>query len=168
LYEPPYIALADDVQTPNHEGRLRELIAAGRRGAAVKYFMKDMVTVPAVFVMIMQLMPLWAKLKAVAHTLPYDSAVLGDFKVPRGRAATLRVPTLAMAGEKTQPRLLQAIGILADAIPGAKRVILKGQTHNVAAPVLAPVVTEFLKSGARAAEVSEPPPARVVAFADSR
>jgi hypothetical protein len=34
--------------------------------------------------------------------------------------------------------------------------------------VLAPVVTEFLKSGARAAEVSEPPPARVVAFADSR
>ena len=35
----------------DHEGKLKALVAAGERGAAVKYFMRDMVSVPAPFVL---------------------------------------------------------------------------------------------------------------------
>ena len=50
--------------------------------------MRTMVGVPAPFVILMRLMPwVWRKLKAVAHTLPYDAAVMSGFKVPRARLA---------------------------------------------------------------------------------
>jgi hypothetical protein len=54
-----------------HEAHLNRLIAEGRRGDAVKYFMRDMVGVPSFFVFIMRFMPgVWSKLEAAAATLP--------------------------------------------------------------------------------------------------
>ena len=64
---------------------------ADERGAAVKYFMRDMVGVPAPFVLMMQVMRgVWGKLKAVAHTLPYDAAIMGNWQVPAARLAGVR------------------------------------------------------------------------------
>jgi pimeloyl-ACP methyl ester carboxylesterase len=147
LYEPPYVAAAYGEAAPDHEARLAELVAANRRGAAVRYFMRDMVNVPAPAVWLMTAMvPIFSKLKAVAHTLPYDVAVLRNFKLPKERAARIRVPTLVAAGDKTQPRLLDVAEQLANIIPNASRLILKGQTHNVSGAALAPPVTEFLKA----------------------
>jgi len=144
MYEPPYIA---DASTPDHGAHLRELVAANRRGDAVRYFMRDMVNVPAPIVWLMTAMfPVFSKLKAVAHTLPYDTAVLRGFHLPTQRAASIRVPTLVLAGEKTQPRLLEAVDSLAKTIPGAKQGILRGQTHNVAGSALAPPVIDFLQT----------------------
>jgi pimeloyl-ACP methyl ester carboxylesterase len=146
MYEPPYVA-ADTGTTPDHEARLEELIAANQRGAAVRYFMKDMVNMPAPVVWLMTLMvPIFSKLKAVAHTLPYDSAVLRGFRLPRERAASIRVPTLIAAGSKTQPRLLAVADILANTIPGARKVILEGETHNVSGAALAAPVIDFLET----------------------
>jgi len=54
-FEPPYIG-QDRQSGANHEGQLKKLISEGRRGAAVKYFMRDMVGVPGIFVVLMQLM----------------------------------------------------------------------------------------------------------------
>ena len=53
------------------------LLAADRRGDAVKLFMR-LVGMPAVLVAMMPLMPAWQKLNGVAHTLPYDAAIMGD------------------------------------------------------------------------------------------
>jgi pimeloyl-ACP methyl ester carboxylesterase len=146
MYEPPYVAAGSSGPVPNHEARLQELVAANRRGAALKYFMVDMVGMPSIFMLLMRVMvPVFSKLKAAAHTLPYDAAVMRGFTVPTQRASAVRVPTLVMAGEKTQPRLLKAVAELAKVVPGATLVTLPGQTHNVNARVLAPVVTEFLK-----------------------
>src|SRR5262249_54704918 len=73
-YEPPYVDDSGQRGGAAYEGRLTRLIADGDRSGAVKYFMKDMVGVPAAFVMMMRLMPwVWRKLEAVAHTLPYDA-----------------------------------------------------------------------------------------------
>jgi pimeloyl-ACP methyl ester carboxylesterase len=146
MYEAPYVGVEATGPVPDHVTRLRELLAANRRGDAVQYFMKDMVNVPSIFVWIMRAMvPVFSKLKAVAHTLPYDATVMRGFRVPTERAAAVRVPTLVMAGDKTQPRLIKAAEILAKTIPGAQYRTLKGQTHNVDGRVLAPVVTEFLR-----------------------
>ncbi len=144
-YEAPYVEPEGETRGRAHQARLQEILAAGDRGGAVRYFMREMVGVPAPFVFLMRLMPwVWRKLKAVAHTLPYDAGVMGDFTVPRDRLAAVTVPTLVMCGSKTDGRLKRAAAGVAGAIAGAEARILAGQTHNVSAAVLAPAVVEFL------------------------
>jgi pimeloyl-ACP methyl ester carboxylesterase len=144
-YEPPYVEPAGATRGRAHQDRLRELVAAGNRGGAVRYFMRDMVGVPAPVVWMMRLMPgIWRKLAAVGHTLPYDAAVMGDFTVPAERLRAVAVPTLVMHGSKTDARLKRAAGEVAGAIPAARSRTLVGQNHNVSAAVLAPAVVEFL------------------------
>jgi pimeloyl-ACP methyl ester carboxylesterase len=147
VYEPPF--MPDDAARhlgADHEGKLKALVAAGDRGAAVKYFMRDMVNVPAPFVLMMQLMRgVWRKLKAVAHTLPYDAAIMGDWQVPTARLAGVRAPTLAMYGGKTETRLKRATEKLVKVLPNVRQQVLPGQTHNVSAAVLVPVLVQFFK-----------------------
>jgi pimeloyl-ACP methyl ester carboxylesterase len=144
-YEPPYVDLLGVNGGAAHGDELKRLVAKGQRGAAVKYFMKDMVGVPAPFVVMMRLMPwVWPKLEAVAHTLPYDAAVMTEFRIPRSRFASIRVPSLVMNGSKTDARLREAARALANAIPGAHHRELAGQTHNVKPDVLATAVVEAL------------------------
>jgi pimeloyl-ACP methyl ester carboxylesterase len=120
------------------------MIEAGRRGDAVKYFMHDMVGIPGIFVVLMQLMFwVWPKLKAVAHTLPYDAAVMGDWQVPAARFAAIRAPALVMHGSKTDPRLMKGARAVAEAVPHAQHRELEGQTHNVDPRVLAPALIDF-------------------------
>jgi pimeloyl-ACP methyl ester carboxylesterase len=144
-YEPPYV---DDGSRPghaDHERRLGELLAAGDRGGAVTYFMRTMVGVPAPAVVIMRLMPwIWRKLAAVAHTLPYDAALMNGFTVPAARFASIKTPALVMHGSKTDARLQKAARAVADAVPGAFHRTLPGQTHNVKPAVLVPAIVEFL------------------------
>ena len=107
--------------------------------------MKDMVGAPAPMVLMMRLMPwIWSKLEAVAHTLPYDAAVMTGFRIPRARFASIAVPALTMNGSKSNPRLQRAARAVADAIPGAHYGTLAGQTHNVKPGVLAAAVVEFI------------------------
>jgi pimeloyl-ACP methyl ester carboxylesterase len=105
--------------------------------------MIKMVGTPAIFGLILPLLPIWKKLKAAAHTLPYDAAIMGDFTVPAKHVASVAVPTLVMGGGKSPAPLRNAVESVADAVPNAQRRTLKGQTHNVALKVLAPVVEEF-------------------------
>lgn len=143
LYEPPFIADGARRVPADSEAQLKRRIAAGRRSDAVQFFLVDMVGLPAAVGYLMRVLPVWRKLKAVAHTLPYDAAVLGDFSLPRERAAAVAVPTLVIGGEKSSAELRAAVSATAEAVPGARLRMLKGQTHNVSAKVLAPVVAEF-------------------------
>jgi len=144
LYEPPFVAGRSGRRPPpDSEAQLRRLVAEGKRADAVKFFMVDMVGMPAIFTYIMRILPIWPKLKAVAHTLPYDAAVLGDFSLPRERAASVAVPTIVIGGEKSPVELRSAVSAVAETVPGAQRRMLKGQTHNVSVKVLAPVLVEF-------------------------
>jgi pimeloyl-ACP methyl ester carboxylesterase len=100
----------------------------------------------------MRLMPwIWRKLEAVAHTLPYDAAVMTGFRVPRARLASITVPVLVMNGTKTDPRLRDAARTIAEAVPGAHHRELPGQTHNVKPTALAPAVVEFFTRSTAAA-----------------
>src|SRR6185436_11543921 len=49
-YEPPYVDDAGTGGGAQHEGELKRLLAAGDRAGALKYFMRDMVNVPALVV----------------------------------------------------------------------------------------------------------------------
>jgi len=144
-YEPPYVDEAGGGNGDAHERELARLIAAGNRGGAVTYFMRDMVDAPRPMVVMLKLMPwIWTKLKAVAHTLPHDAAVMSGFRVPRTRLASIRTPVLVMHGSKTDARLKHAAHAVASAVPGALHRELAGQTHNVRPAVLTPATLEFL------------------------
>jgi pimeloyl-ACP methyl ester carboxylesterase len=147
LYEIPFVV--DDTREPmdpDYLPNVERAIAAGKPGDAVKHFMR-LVGVPGPFVAVMPLMPMWKKLKASAHTLPYDKAALGDTgggrPLPAGRTSGVTVPTLAIAGGKSPEWLRNSMVSVANAIPTAEYRTLEGQTHNVKANVLAPVLAEF-------------------------
>ncbi len=147
LYEPPYMVDKDGHRPPaDSEAQLKALIAGDKRGDAVKFFLKDMVGVPPAIVFIMGILPVFKKLKAVAHTLPYDAALLGDFSLPVKKAASLKMPVLVSGGEKSPPRLRHAVEQLAPVILHSELKILKGQTHNVSENAIAPVLTAFFNS----------------------
>jgi pimeloyl-ACP methyl ester carboxylesterase len=151
-YEPPYVDDGGERGGAAHEGQLKQLLAEGNRGGAVKYFMQDMVGLPLPVVVMMRLMPwIWRKLEAVAHTLPYDAALMTAFRIPRARFASIGVPTLVMNGAKTDARLRDAAHAIADVIPAAQYRELAGQTHNVKPDVLTPAVVDFFAAPIAAA-----------------
>lgn len=129
IYEPPLVADGGGHRPPpDSEAQLKRLVAEGRRGDAVKFFIVDMVGMPAISAYIMRFLPIWTKLKAVAHTLPYDAAVMGDFSVSSKRTGSVRIPTFVIGGERSPAELRNAAGAVAAAIPGAALRMLKGQT----------------------------------------
>src|SRR5512134_1411649 len=100
VYEVPFMVTPEaERPTPDYGERLDALVAAGDRGGAVRHFMRNAVGVPAPFVALMRLTPMWKDLKATAHTLPYDWAALGEhtmYGAPLNPAewAAVSVPTL--------------------------------------------------------------------------
>jgi len=146
LYEPPF--MVDEGHQPPADSlqQLQAMIAENRPGDAVQFFMKDMVGVPGLIVFIMKLTSVWSKLKNVAHTLPYDVAILGDFSLPRERAASVKTPTLISGGDKSPASMQEAVKKLSDVMPNSQLKMLKGQTHNVAGKAIAPVLIEFFEA----------------------
>jgi hypothetical protein len=96
----------------------------------------------------MALTPPWRKLKAVAHTLPYDLRILGEtgrgVPLDADRWAKVAVPALVLDGGKSPQYMRNAARALSEALPDAVYRTLPGQTHMVKAAVVAPVVAEFL------------------------
>jgi pimeloyl-ACP methyl ester carboxylesterase len=143
LYEPPFM-VGDNAPTPpiDFEEQLKKLIAVNRRDDALKLFLRNM-GAPGFAIAIMRIMPFWARLRAVANTLPYDAAVMGDFSLPSKRIASVQIPTLVIGGGKSQPVLRKAVQEVSEILPNGELIVLKGQNHNVSMKVLAPVLTEY-------------------------
>jgi pimeloyl-ACP methyl ester carboxylesterase len=151
-YEPPYVDDAGTRGGDAFEERLEDFIARGDRGGAVSYFMRDMVGAPAPVVFMMRFVPgVWRKLKSVAHTLPYDAALMNAFRIPRDRFASIRAPVLVMHGSRTDARLKDAALAISRTIPHARHQELAGQTHNVKADVLVNASASFIASCIQAA-----------------
>ena len=152
VYELPFVV--DDTRPPlpaDLRERTRQLIAAGKRGAAVALFMRRGANLPAPVVAMMRVMPFWRRLKAVAHTLPYDYAALGDDTgrgepLPADRWKDVAVPVMVMAGGKSPVSMRNAMRALADVVPGARHRVVAGQTHVIKAEALAPVLREFMST----------------------
>jgi len=146
LYEAPLIVDDSRPTTEDDWRRIREAIAAGRRGDAVRVFLKS-VGVPAFVIALMRWMPMWSKLEAVADTLPHDGALMEDDQKGRpltaSRWASVTIPTLVMDGGKSPQWMHNGTQALTKVLPNAQFRTLPGQTHNVKAKALAPVLIEF-------------------------
>jgi pimeloyl-ACP methyl ester carboxylesterase len=143
LYEPPYILDATERPPADHVEQLEKMIAEGRRGDAAAYFMGEVARAPAEFVAEARTQPWWAGQEALAHTLVYDSRILGDYSLPTGRAQSVHVPTLVLAGGRDFPWMRDTARALADALPQGEARMLEGQGHSVEAAAIAPALKEF-------------------------
>jgi len=145
LWEPPFIL--DESRRPPEDqvAQYDRMIAEGRRGDAVEYFMTKVVGMPPEFVADARTQPWWPAQEALAHTLAHDATVMGDYSLPTERAASVKTPTLVIAGGGDFPWMLETAHALADAFPDAQTRTLEGQGHNVDPAVLAPALVEFFE-----------------------
>jgi pimeloyl-ACP methyl ester carboxylesterase len=147
LYEAPFIV--DDTRTPlldDYRAELTRCLNANRRGDAVALFMKS-VGVPVPFIFLMRFMPVFSKLKAVAHTLPYDLALVAEQQrgqpLPADRWRSCTQPALVMMGGKSPAWIRNANQAMAAVLPRAELRTLPGQTHMVSAKAVAPVLVDL-------------------------
>jgi len=150
VYEPPFIVDRSRSAIPDgYLAELSRLVAGGRRGDAVKMFMRFVGT-PAIVTAVMPLTPVWPKLKAVAPTLPYDIEIVQDHQrgapLVSAEWAAVKVPALIAAGGKSPAWMANATHALADALPDARYRTLPGQNHMVKPQAIAPVLTDFFRN----------------------
>ena len=143
MYEPPLIVDDSRSTTEDDWVRIGEAVAADRRSDAVRIFLKS-VGLPSFFIALMRLLPMWSKLKALAHTLPYDGAVMRDNQrgqpLPSGRWASITVPALVMAGGNSPAWMRHGNKSLARviterAVPLARRPDPHVESEGARAPV---------------------------------
>jgi pimeloyl-ACP methyl ester carboxylesterase len=158
VHEPPLMVDPEDRRPPaDMREHVSQLIAAGRRGEAVRYYMVDGMGAPAFVPGLLRLMPgVWKRLTAVAHTLPYDAALVEPYQtgrpLPAGQWAAVTVPTVVMCGaEKESPAFFHhAAAAVASALPDARLVVRRGLGHSkkLDAKAIAATLAEFLTSPA--------------------
>src|SRR5215218_7543275 len=94
LYEPPLSAAGSRIERPEDlAARLAGLVVAGRRGEAVELYQKEHIGLAADVVTQIRQAPFRPALEALAHTLVYETKIVGDGSVPRELAASVAAPT---------------------------------------------------------------------------
>ena len=136
---PPGRTRADPADTAE---RFETMVAEGRRGDAVEFFMAEVVGLPPEFVAGARQQPFWEATEGLAHTLAYDAgswATTGS-RGPRGRGEGGDARDRGRRGHAVHAGHRAG---LADALPDGHVSLLDGQGHNVDPTVLAPVLKEF-------------------------
>ena len=147
IYEAPYSEDEGAAQEwKEFRSELDGLLAADRRADAVTSFMK-FVGAPDEAIAGMKASAAWPEMEAMAPTLAYDNAVVGDDRsVPVESAAKVKATTLVMDGGaslETMPFMRPTADKLAKAIPDAERRTLEGQAHDVSPKALVPILVKF-------------------------
>ncbi|MGI5270173.1 alpha/beta fold hydrolase [Nonomuraea sp. CA-218870] len=154
VFEVPYAIGDTAVQAwQDYVRQLRAVLADGRRGEAVKLFMR-LAGVSEEDIAGAESSPMWSPLLELAHTLAYDAACLGDGPPPAARLATITQPTLAATGSGVDPHMAglrsdffgQAADAIAACVARAERRVVDVREHTVNAKALAPVLTDFFRS----------------------
>jgi len=163
LFEPPYIV--DESRPPIPAGLFDEigaLVAAGRRGDAVAKFMTVGIGVPEEMLAQMRASPMWAGMEELAHTLPYDGAIVAGLQsgkpLPAKRWKSVAARVLILDGERSDPFLRNAATALGKVLPLAERRTIPDQDHAIvfrAPEVLAPVLAEYFAAPEPAAAKKE-------------
>ena len=155
VYEVPY-NLDEDGPHWNSSviPEVESLLAQGRRGDVVELFMRK-VGSSEEDIAGAKGSPYWPPLEALAHTLAYDAACMGEGPPPTDRLARISQTTLVATGGGTPdshatglpPGFMDRVADeIAAAIPQAERVVIEGGGHMVDAAVVAPVLDRFFRA----------------------
>ena len=145
LYELPYNA-DPEAQNLSEEYRkeLKQLLAENKMGEAVALFVKS-VGVTDKQIAAMQRLPMWKGLTAMAPTLAYDTIELME-EYPKLDANIITTKSLVIYGGSSPAFMGETAQKLSETMTNATVQSLSGQTHDVKADALAPVLAEFFAS----------------------
>jgi pimeloyl-ACP methyl ester carboxylesterase len=153
VYEVPY-NVADDGPQRQREyvDRLEAFLAEGCRSDAAELFMRIAGATDEMIAGAKQ-SPVWPGLEAIAPTLAYDAACMGNGQPPADRLATIGQPVLVATGGASPDSFVggggdffaNAADAIAASIPHAEQQTIEGQTHMVDPKALAPVLERFFK-----------------------
>jgi pimeloyl-ACP methyl ester carboxylesterase len=151
VYEVPYnMAPEWPRRWLEYREQLAATLADGRRGDALELFMR-LTGSPDEEIAGARSSPFWPGGEALAHTLAYDGACLGNGQPPADRFARITQPTLVAigsgAGEPGTAGWVLALDAAADAIvasiPDARRATFEGQGHVADPEPVAAALTSF-------------------------
>ena len=150
LNEPPFDTGDDEAKQAfaRYVRQMDTLLEANKRGDAVAFFMADMM--PPEMIEEMRQSPDWPLMEAVASTLAYDNAVLGDAAVPVDAAQAATMPTLILVASNSPAFKHEAVDALARVMPHAQRKTLALETYAFAPEVSAPALLEFFTADSAA------------------
>jgi pimeloyl-ACP methyl ester carboxylesterase len=143
LWEPPYIQDPAARPPADQVEQYERMLSEGRRGDAAQYFMEKVVRMPAEFVAGARSQPWWAATEALAHTLPYDATIMGDYSLPIDSADRVKVPTIVITGGASFPFMRETAVALAKVLPLGETRVIEGQEHNISPEAIAPVLKTF-------------------------
>jgi pimeloyl-ACP methyl ester carboxylesterase len=145
LHEPPYGP--DDEQSRREARELAEAIRTAvledRRADAIALFLEASGMPPEMI----DALTADQRMLAIAHTMPYDFELMGDFgggTIPEKSVRAIDVPTLVIAGGETPQFFRDTATRIVALLGNGTYVVLEGQDHGARAEVVAPVVTNFL------------------------
>ena len=144
LWEPPFGI--DEGASARHRAyvtELTDLLDSGRNGDAMALFLRS-VGAPEAAIEGMRQAPTWPASEAIAPTLAYDAAVMGNNTLPGEELSAVMVPTLVLDGSATGPWAADSANALESVLPKAIRRTLQGQNHAVEWDVLAAAIRDFL------------------------
>lgn len=142
LYDPPFPLEDKSVEFFDQlAADIRTALREGRRGDAVELFQTRAVGIPPEVVAQIRQAPFWPALEQIAPTLEYESIILA---ADPGLPERVVVSALVIAGSDSPPSVTQAAKILANRLPDSSLCVLKGQSHDIVADVVGPVVAQFL------------------------
>ncbi|SDP77290.1 Pimeloyl-ACP methyl ester carboxylesterase [Streptomyces sp. cf386] len=146
VYEVPFVDFLEGGARLHAEytANLAEALAQGRRGDAVELFLR-LTGMAEQTIQGARQSPMWAGMEAIAPSLAYDNAVMGDGLAPRERLASITAPLLAVAGGASPSWMREATRTVAETVPEGTYRSLEGQTHMVEPDVLGPVLAEFFE-----------------------
>jgi pimeloyl-ACP methyl ester carboxylesterase len=147
LHEPPYVPDVEEERRTSREfaENLKPILAQDRRGDAVELILTT-IGMPPEVVGQMRNEPSWAGLEAMAPTIAYDSAVMGDGRggtIPTDLVGAVTIPALVLCGGASPAWMIEIGSQIADAMPNGRHRVLEGQEHVAPPEVLVPVLTEF-------------------------
>lgn len=156
VYEVPY--MSDEPMAKYWSAYVDQLtatLADGRGGDALELFMR-LAGSSDEDVAAARESPFWPGLEALAPTLAYDAACLGDGLPPIARLASVTQPTLVATGGAPdehmaglQPGFFDAAAdAVAAALPNAERRVIAGQSHVAEPTTFAAVLTRFFTKSA--------------------
>ncbi len=148
MHDAPYNLDGDEQHGLDWHARLHALLAENRPGDAMVAFMR-MVGVPDHVVEGMQQGPAWPAMRAVAPTLAYDSAAMGDEHggtIPIDLLSKVTSPTLVLVGGADHEFMIDVARRLVEGLPNGQLDHMIGAAHDVAGDVVAERIAPFLSS----------------------
>jgi pimeloyl-ACP methyl ester carboxylesterase len=143
-YEAPFTN--DDAPQPSVDpaARIRSLVAEGRRGDAVEFWMSEVIQMPAEVVAGMKSMPWFTDLEPLTPTLPYDIEITAG-GVPEAELASIAVPVLVLGGGNSPAWFQRSVAEQAAVLPHGRLQMLDGYDHNATPDVITPVLSGFFR-----------------------